>query len=261
MSGISLKEYLEAGVHFGHQTKRWHPKMKKFIFGERNGIYIIDLQKTMKKFHQAQEFVREVTSRGKSVLFVATKNQAKEIIEDEAKRCDMFYVTQRWLGGMLTNFETIRKSVDKLKKLESKRDDGTYEKLSKKEVSSLEKKRTQLEKNLGGIKEMTALPGVLFVVDIRNEHIAVLEANRLGIPVIGVVDTNSDPDEVQFPIPGNDDAIRSIRLLTSRFVDTILETRQEEASQASVEAEPVSVNATEEIPVPEVTKAPEASTE
>jgi len=261
MSEISLKEYLEAGVHFGHQTKRWHPKMKKFIFGERNGIYIIDLQKTMKKFHQAQEFVREVTSRGKSVLFVATKNQAKEIIEDEAKRCDMFYVTQRWLGGMLTNFETIRKSVDKLKKLESKRDDGTYEKITKKEVSSLEKKRIQLEKNLGGIKEMSSLPGVLFVVDIRNEHIAVLEANRLGIPVIGVVDTNSDPDEVQFPIPGNDDAIRSIRLITSRFVDAIIENKQEEIDQPSVEAEPVSVNVTEESPAPEVTTTPEASTE
>ena len=261
MSEITLKEYLEAGVHFGHQTKRWHPKMKKFIFGERNGIYIIDLQKTMKKFHQAQEFVRQVVSKGKSILFVATKNQAKEIIEDEAKRCDMFYVTQRWLGGMLTNFETIRKSVEKLKKLESTRDDGTYDQLTKKEVASLEKKRIQLEKNLGGIKEMVALPGVLFVVDIKNEHIAVLEANRLGIPVIGVVDTNSDPDEVQFPIPGNDDAIRSIRLITSRFVDTIIEKKEEEEGQPALENEPVSVSATEESSIPEVTKTAEGTTE
>jgi len=261
MSEISLKEYLEAGVHFGHQTKRWHPKMKKFIFGERNGIYIIDLQKTMKKFHQAQEFVRQLVSEGKSVLFVATKNQAKEIIEDEAKRCDMFYVTQRWLGGMLTNFETIRKSVEKLKKLESTRDDGTYDQLTKKEVASLEKKRIQLEKNLGGIKEMVSLPGVLFVVDIKNEHIAVLEANRLGIPVIGVVDTNSDPDEVQIPIPGNDDAIRSIRLITSRFVDAIIERKEEEEGQPSLENEPVSVKATEESSIPEVTQTTEGTTE
>ncbi len=247
MSEISIKELLEAGVHFGHQTKRWSPKMKKFIFGARNGIYIIDLQKTLKKFDEAQDFIRRITSEGKSVLFVGTKRQAQEIIEEEAKRCGMFYVTQRWLGGMLTNFETIRKSVDHLNKLEKMREDGTYESLTKKEVASLEKKRNQLEKNLGGIKNMKALPGALFVVDIKNEHIAILEANRLGIPVLGMVDTNSDPDDIQYPIPGNDDAIRSIRLVTSRIVDTFLEGRQQVEVEPQVEEKPVAVSS----PAPE----------
>ena len=255
MSEISLKELLEAGVHFGHQTKRWNPKMKKFIFGERNRIYIIDLQKTLKSFNQAREFIRRTASEEKSVLFVGTKRQAQEIVEEEAKRCGMFYVTQRWLGGMLTNFETIRKSVDKLKKLETKQADGTYERLPKKEVASLEKKRIHLERNLGGIKEMTALPGALFVVDIKVEHIAILEANRLGIPVVGIVDTNSDPDEVQYPVPGNDDAIRSIRLITSRMADVILEGRQQRAFEPPAEEKPVAVTPPPpgENPVSEVT--------
>ncbi|HEX9758757.1 MAG TPA: 30S ribosomal protein S2 [Nitrospiria bacterium] len=255
MSEISIKELLEAGVHFGHQTKRWNPKMKKFIFGEKNSIYIIDLQKTLKRFKQARDFIWKTASEGRSVLFVATKRQAQEIIEEEAKRCGMFYVTQRWLGGMLTNFETIRKSVDKLKKLEKKQADGTYERLPKKEVASLEKKRMQLERNLGGIKQMNALPGALFVVDIKMEHIAVLEANRLGIPVVGVVDTNSDPDDVQYPVPGNDDAIRSIRLITSRMVDAILDGRQKGAFGAPVEEKPLAATPppSEENPVSEVT--------
>lgn len=246
MQGVIMKDLLEAGVHFGHQTKRWNPKMKKFIFGEKNGIYIIDLQKTLKKFSDACEFMRRTAEEGKLILFVGTKRQAQEIIEEEAQRCQMFYVTQRWLGGMLTNFQTIRQSVDKLKRIEKLKEDGTYEKLTKKEIASLEKQRISLEKNLGGIKEMRVLPGALFVVDIKNEEIAVREANRLGIPVVGIVDTNSDPDEIQYPIPGNDDAIRSIRLITSRIADSINGGRQQTPpASIPVEEKPVAVSSPE----------------
>jgi len=226
MSTVTLKELLEAGVHFGHQTKRWNPKMAKFIFGEKNDIYIIDLQKTVKKFSEACNFVRKTVAQGEPILFVGTKRQSQDIIEEEAKRCGMFYVNQRWLGGMLTNFMTIKKSIDKLKRLETAREDGTYERLPKKEVIKLEKERLHLEKNLGGIKMMNSLPGAIYVVDTRKEQTAVLEANRLGIPVVAIVDTNCNPDEVDFIVPGNDDAIRSIRLITSRIADAVIEGRQ-----------------------------------
>lgn len=223
MGVVTIKELLEAGVHFGHQTNRWNPKMKRYIFGERNGIYIIDLQQTVQRVQAAYNFVRDTVAAGESVLFVGTKRQAQEILEEEAKRCRMFYVTQRWLGGTLTNFQTIRRSVEKLKKLEAAQTDGTYERLTKKEVSQMEKDRLKLEKSLAGIKNMNSLPGCVFVLDIRIERIAVLEANRLGIPVVAVVDTNCDPDGIDYPIPGNDDAIRSIKLIASRIADACIE--------------------------------------
>jgi small subunit ribosomal protein S2 len=226
MAAVNLRELLEAGVHFGHQTNRWNPKMKKYIFGERNGIYIIDLQRTVKKFNTAYEAVKQTVGRGKSILFVGTKRQAQEIIESEAKRCEMFYVNERWLGGMLTNFQTIRKSIERLKKLESGGQDGAYDSLPKKEINKLEKEKVKLLKILSGIKEMPALPGMVFVIDLKKERIAVMEAKRLGIPVIGIVDTNCDPDDVDYIIPGNDDAIRSIRLITSRIADAAIEGRQ-----------------------------------
>jgi small subunit ribosomal protein S2 len=223
MAVISIKELLEAGVHFGHQTNRWNPKMKRYIFGERNGIYIIDLQQTVQLFDAAYGFVRDTVADGESVLFVGTKRQAIEIIDEESKRCRMFYVNQRWLGGMLTNFQTIRRSIDKLKKFEAALTDGTHDRLTKKEVHQMEKERLNLEKSLSGIKNIPSLPGALFVLDTRVEHIAVKEANRLGIPVIAIVDTNCDPDGIDYPIPGNDDAIRSIKLITSRIADACLE--------------------------------------
>jgi small subunit ribosomal protein S2 len=223
---VSLKELLEAGVHFGHQTKRWNPKMKKFIFGERNGIHIIDLQKTLKKFNEACDFIKGITAKGEAVLFVGTKRQAQEAIEQESKRCGMFYVNQRWLGGMLTNFKTIKKSISKLKKLDTDKANGVFELLPKKEVIKLEKERTQLQKLLGGIREMNALPGALFVIDSKKELIGINEARRLGIPVVAVVDTNCDPDEVDYIIPGNDDAIRAIKLLTLKTADAVIEGKQ-----------------------------------
>src|SRR5512141_2140233 len=226
MSTITMKELLEAGVHFGHQAKRWNPKMKKYIFGERNGIYIIDLQKTLKLFKEAYEFVRTASSEGKDILFVGTKKQAQDAITEEAKRCGMYYISSRWLGGMLTNYTTIKKSIDRLKKIEKMKEDGTYDKLTKKEVARLEKERTKLEKILCGIKTMPGLPSLLFVIDPRNEQIAVQEANRLGIPVVAVVDTNCDPDNIDYVIPGNDDAIRAIRLMASKVADAVLEGRQ-----------------------------------
>lgn len=238
MSTVSIKELLEAGVHFGHQTNRWNPKMKKYIYGERNGIYIIDLQKTTKKFQTAYEFVKSVAAEGQAILFVGTKRQAQEIITDEAKRCGMFYVTHRWLGGMLTNFQTIRKSIEKLKKLEAARTDGTFERLPKKEVSKLEKEREQLEKNLGGIKEMINLPGAVYVVDTRMERTAVLEARRLMIPIVAIVDTNCDPDEINYPIPGNDDALRAIKLVTAKIADAVIEGRQRAGQPVSGGVEP-----------------------
>lgn len=232
MSTITMKELLEAGVHFGHQAKRWNPKMKKYIFGERNGIYIIDLQKTLKLFKEAYEFVRTSSGQGKDILFVGTKKQAQDAIIEEAKRCGMYYIASRWLGGMLTNFATIKKSIDRLKKLEKMKEDGTYDKLTKKEVARLEKERTKLEKILCGIKTMPGLPSLLFVIDPRNEQIAVQEANRLGIPVVAVVDTNCDPDNIDYVIPGNDDAIRAIRLMASKVADAVIEGRQAIAKEA-----------------------------
>ncbi|HTE17440.1 MAG TPA: 30S ribosomal protein S2, partial [Armatimonadota bacterium] len=222
-SGITMKQLLEAGVHFGHQTKRWNPKMKPYIFGARNGIYIIDLQKTVVMARQAFRFVADLTSRGGHVLFVGTKKQAQDVIREEAARAGQFFVTSRWLGGTLTNFKTIKQGIDRLKTLEKMAEDGTFERLPKKEVASLEREREKLEKNLGGVKEMTKLPRCVFVVDPKKEHIAIHEATRLGIPVIGVVDTNCDPDGIDFVIPGNDDAIRSIKLFTSKIADACIE--------------------------------------
>jgi len=221
---VTIKELLEAGVHFGHQTRRWNPKMKKFIFTSRNGIYIIDLQKTLECLQIACQKVREVVGDDKKeVLFVGTKKQAKEVIHEEAKRCGMPYVTERWLGGMLTNFLTIRQNMKRLKELEEKKEDGTYEKLTKKEVSRLERERGKLDKVLGGIKQITRLPGLLVVVDSKKERIAVAEANKLKIPVVGLIDTNSDPDPIDFPIAGNDDAIKSIKVITREISNAILE--------------------------------------
>lgn len=223
---ISMKEVLEAGVHFGHQIRRWNPKMKKYIFGERNGIHIIDLQKTLIKFKEAYDFVRDVSMRGEPVLFIGTKKQAQDIIAEEAKRVGAFYVNERWLGGMLTNYTTIKKGIEKLKKIERMKEDGTYDKLTKKEVAALEKERRELEKYFSGIKDMAALPHALFVVDTRKEKIAVAEANKLGIRVVGILDTNCDPDSIAYPIPGNDDALRSIRLITSKIADAVLEGKE-----------------------------------
>ncbi len=220
---VSMKELLEAGVHFGHQVKRWNPKMKRFIFGERNGIYIIDLQKTVKLLEEAYNFIRNLHSSGESVLFVGTKKQAQDVIVEESARANSYHVNQRWLGGTLTNFKTIRLSIDKLKKIEKMKEDGTYKFLTKKEVAKLETERMRLEKNLSGVKEMNALPGALFIVDPKKERIAVAEAKRLSIPVVAIVDTNCDPDEIDYPIPGNDDAIRSIKLITAKIADASLE--------------------------------------
>lgn len=228
MSVISMKQLLEAGVHFGHQTRRWNPKMAEYIFTERNGIYIIDLQKTVKKVEEAYEFVKDVAGSGKSILFVGTKKQAQESIEDEAIRCNMFYVNQRWLGGMLTNFKTIKNRIERLNDLEKMEQDGTFEVLPKKEVIKLRAEKEKLEKNLKGIKSMGALPGAMFIVDPRKERIAIQEAQILGIPVVAIVDTNCDPEEVDYPIPGNDDAIRAVKLLTSKIADAVIEARQGE---------------------------------
>ncbi|HYO70239.1 MAG TPA: 30S ribosomal protein S2 [Archangium sp.] len=222
-SGITMRQLLEAGVHFGHQTKRWNPKMKPYIFGARNGIYIIDLQKTVNMARAAFRFVADITGRGGAVLFVGTKKQAQDVIQEEARRAGQFFVTSRWLGGTLTNFKTIKQGIDRLKTLETMAEDGTFERLPKKEVASLEREREKLEKNLGGVKEMSKLPKCIFVIDPKKEHIAVHEANRLGIPVIGVVDTNCDPDGIDFVIPGNDDAIRSIKLFTSKIAESCIE--------------------------------------
>ncbi len=224
MAIISIKELLEAGVHFGHQTNRWNPKMKRFIFGERNGIYIIDLQQTVSRFEAAYAFVRDTVAAGESVLFVGTKTQATDILEEETKRAGMYYVTQRWLGGMLTNFKTIRRSIDKLKKWENILADSTNQHgLTKKELGQMHKESLKLDKYLCGIKNMTALPGCVFILDTRIEHIAVREANRLHIPVVAIVDTNCDPEFIDYPIPGNDDAIRAIKLITSRIADACIE--------------------------------------
>ncbi|NLI21939.1 MAG: 30S ribosomal protein S2 [Clostridiales bacterium] len=226
MAVISMKQLLEAGVHFGHQTRRWNPKMAQYIFTERNGIYIIDLQKTVRKADEAYAFVRDVAMQGKSLLFVGTKKQAQESIASEAQRCNMFFVNSRWLGGMLTNFRTIRTRVDRLNQIDKMEQSGQLEVLPKKEVIKLMHEREKLEANLGGIREMKRLPGALFVVDPRKEHIAVSEARALGIPIVGIVDTNCDPDEIDYVIPGNDDAIRAVKLIAGKMADAVLEGRQ-----------------------------------
>lgn len=226
MAVISMKQLLEAGVHFGHQTRRWNPKMGQYIFTERNGIYIIDLQKTVKMVEEAFNFVRNTVSEGNTILFVGTKKQAQESIKEEAERCGMFYVNQRWLGGMLTNFQTIRLRVQRLRDLEKMEADGTFQVLPKKEVSKLLGEKQKLERFLGGIKDMDKLPGALFIVDPRKERIAVKEAQKLHIPIVAIVDTNCDPDEVDYIIPGNDDAIRAVKLLTNKIADAVIEGSQ-----------------------------------
>jgi small subunit ribosomal protein S2 len=240
MAYVSMKELLEAGVHFGHQTKRWNPKMKPFIFGARNGIYIIDLQKTVKMFKTAYDFLTETAGSGKSVLFVGTKKQAKEAIYEEANRCEMFYIQNRWLGGMLTNFQTIRKSIERLNYLNTIHNDGSINLFPKKERMKLAKEREKLDGNLGGIRTMERLPGAIFIIDPKNEAIAVHEGRRLKIPIVAVVDTNCDPDEIDYPIPGNDDAIRAIRLLTSRMANACIDGKQKWAERMQAEADKMS---------------------
>ncbi|HHV27263.1 30S ribosomal protein S2 [Anaerosalibacter bizertensis] len=235
MSVVTMKSLLEAGVHFGHQTRRWNPKMAEYIFTERNGIYIIDLQKTVKKVEEAYEFVKDVSANGGKVLFVGTKKQAQEAIESEAKRCGMYYVNQRWLGGMLTNYKTIKKRIDRLHELKEMEEEGIFEVLPKKEVMQLKHETERLEKFLGGIQDMGGLPDVLFVVDPRKERIAVNEAKILGIPVVAIVDTNCDPDEIDYVIPGNDDAIRAVKLLTGTIANAVIEGRQGEQIEETEE--------------------------
>ena len=222
----TMKELLEAGVHFGHQVKRWNPKMKRYIFGERNGIYIIDLQKTLKGLEEAFNFVREVAAENQPILFVGTKKQAQDSIAEEARRAGAFWVNQRWLGGMLTNFQTLRKSVERLRKIETMREDGTYNRLTKKEISRLEKEKTKLEKYLSGIKGMPGLPGAVFIVDPKKERIVVSEVRKLSIPCVAIVDTNCDPDEIDYVIPGNDDAIRAITLISSKMAEAVIQGRE-----------------------------------
>jgi len=238
LANITMKELLEAGVHFGHQTKRWNPKMKEYIFGERNGIYIIDLQKTLKMFKEASKFVTEMAAQGKLVLFVGTKRQAQDAIAEEANRCGMFYVNSRWLGGLLTNWVTVQKSVKRLKELDDMATDGRYELLPKKEVIKLERERKHLQANLAGIKNLNRLPDTIFVIDSNKEQIAVKEARKLGIPVVAVVDTNCDPTEVDYVIPGNDDALRAIRLFASKIADSVVE-----GSQAATDKEGAEISA------------------
>ena len=239
MSVISMKQLLEAGVHFGHQTRRWNPKMAQYIFTERNGIYIIDLQKTVKKAEEAYKAMKEIAETGKPVLFVGTKKQAQEAIKEEAERCGMFYVNERWLGGMLTNHKTIQTRINKLRELERMENEGVFEVLPKKEVIKLRAEKEKLEKYLNGMKDMPELPGAMFVVDPRKENIAIQEAHRLGIPVVGIVDTNCDPEELDFPIPGNDDAIRAVKLITGAMATAVIEGRQgaEEEVVEEVEAQ------------------------
>jgi small subunit ribosomal protein S2 len=246
-----MKELLEAGVHFGHQTKRWNPKMKEYIFGERNGIYIIDLQKTLKLFKDAMRYVGEMAAQGKTVLFVGTKRQAQEAVAEEANRCGQFYVNQRWLGGLLTNIATVQRSIKRLKELDAMSADNAYEGRAKKEVGRLERERKHLQQNLAGIKDMNGLPDLLFVIDSNKEAIAVKEARKLGIPVVAVVDTNCDPDEVDYVIPGNDDALRAIRLFTTKIADAVVEgrslaTEQEFAAEKIVSEEEAAEHTPEE---------------
>ena len=243
MSVVAMKQLLEAGVHFGHQTRRWDPKMAEYIFQARNGIHIIDLQKTSKKLDEAYAFLKEQAEEGKTVLFVGTKKQAQECMKEAALKCGMFYVDQRWLGGMLTNFETIRARVQRLKDLETMEQDGTFDVLPKKEVILLRKEMEKLERNLGGIKEMDKLPGVIFLVDPKKERIAILEAKKLNIPIVGLVDTNCNPEEVDYPIPGNDDAIRAVKLIADVMANAVIEGKQGESFEPEMEEE---VNQNEE---------------
>ncbi|NTU59596.1 MAG: 30S ribosomal protein S2 [Deltaproteobacteria bacterium] len=257
MSSISMREMLEAGVHFGHQTHRWNPKMKKFIFTERNGVHIVDLSQTVKLFRSAYECVKDVAGKGGRVLFVGTKRQAADIIEEEARRCGEFFVNQRWLGGTLTNFQTIKRSVERLRDLERMTTDGTMEFLPKKEALKLSREREKLEKSLGGIKDMKNLPKVVFIIDPAREDIAVREANRLGIPIVAITDTNCDPDRIDFPVPGNDDAIRSIKLFSAKIADAALDGKAQQQGQfqedvreeGGTPVEPTEVYAVEEIEV------------
>ncbi len=239
MAYVTMKQLLEAGVHFGHQTRRWNPKMKPYIFGARNGIYIVDLQKTVRMFKVAYDFVVDTVANGGTVLFVGTKKQARESIVEEASRCGMPYVNHRWLGGMLTNFSTIQKGIDRLKKIDAMFEDGSIERFKKKEALRMDRLRQKLERNLGGIKEMGSLPSVVYVVDSKQEHIAIKEAQKLGIPIVAIVDTNCDPDGIDYIIPGNDDAIRAIRLLSARIADAVLEGKERfrEAQQAASDKE------------------------
>ena len=255
MSVISMKQLLEAGVHFGHQTRRWNPKMKPYIFTERNGIYIIDLQKTVKKIDEAYFFIRDVAIDNKPIIFVGTKKQAQESIETEAKRCGQFYVSNRWLGGMLTNFKTIRSRIDRLISIEKMEETGEVNLLPKKEVIKLMHEKDKLAKNLNGIRNMNELPGAIFVVDPRKERIAVIEARKLGIPIVAIVDTNCDPDEVDYPIPGNDDAIRAVKLIASKIADAVLEGKQGEQMEDETigqETEEVSEEAAEQEAIEEI---------
>ncbi|MDQ7822667.1 MAG: 30S ribosomal protein S2 [Candidatus Eremiobacteraeota bacterium] len=254
MAIISMKQLLEAGVHFGHQTRRWNPKMARYIFTERNGIYIIDLQKTVVKVKEAYNFIQEVIKGGKSILFVGTKKQAQEAVFEDASRCGMFFVNQRWLGGMLTNFKTIKNRINRLKELEREREEGLFEVLPKKEVKRKMDEMKKLEKFLGGIKHMEDPPGALFIIDPRKERIAVAEARKLKIPIVGIVDTNCDPDEIDYPIPGNDDAIRAVKLLCSKIADAVMEAKaeiealrvqEEEGAEPSAEGEPGEVASSE----------------
>ena len=239
MAVVAMKQLLEAGVHFGHQTRRWDPKMAEYIFQARNGIHIIDLQKTSKKIDEAYAFLKEQAEEGKTVLFVGTKKQAQECVKEAAEKSGMYYIDQRWLGGMLTNFETIRARVQRLKNLETMQEDGTFDVLPKKEVILLKKEMEKLERNLGGIKDMEQIPGVIFLVDPKKEHIAVLEAKKLGIPVIGLVDTNCNPEEVDYAIPGNDDAIRAVKLITDVMSNAIIEGKQGESFETEAVAEDI----------------------
>jgi small subunit ribosomal protein S2 len=229
MSVVTMKQLLEAGVHFGHQTRRWNPKMAPYIFTERNGIYIIDLQKTVGMIDRAYDFLKDVAATGKPILFVGTKKQAQNAVQEEAARCGEYYVSERWLGGMLTNYKTISERIKRLKAIEKMEENGTFDKLSKKEVTKLRTEHDKLEKNLGGIRDMDGMPAAMFVVDPKKEHIAVKEAKRLGIPVVGIVDTNCDPDDVDYVIPANDDAIRAVKLITSKMADAVIEGHQGES--------------------------------
>ena len=242
MAVVAMKQLLEAGVHFGHQTRRWDPRMAEYIFQARNGIHIIDLQKASKKIDEAYEFIKEQVEEGKTVLFVGTKKQAQDCMKEAAEKCGMYYVNQRWLGGMLTNFDTIQKRIQRLKDLEKMEEDGTFDVLPKKEVILLKKEMEKLEKNLGGIKEMTKLPGAIFVVDPKNERIAVLEAKKLGIPTVGIVDTNCNPEDLDYPIPGNDDAIRAVKLIADVMANAVIEGKQGESFE-TVEEQDVSEEA------------------
>ncbi len=253
MAVVAMKQLLEAGVHFGHQTRRWDPRMAEYIFQARNGIHIIDLQKTSKKIDEAYRFVKEASEEGKDILFVGTKKQAQECVKEAAEACGMYYIDQRWLGGMLTNFGTIQKRIQRLKALEAMQEDGTFDVLPKKEVILLKKEMEKLEKNLGGIKEMNKLPGVIFVVDPKKERIAILEARKLNIPVVGLIDTNCNPEDVDYVIPGNDDAIRAVKLITTVMANAVIEGKQGEAFEPIAQEEEIKEEATsmEEIAVQE----------